>query len=598
MAKAPPLDPVEALKRFPAEAWTQEDIDAFRLRAQAEIELRKQQGTWDGGVRAHEEYQTRPLDWMVDKLGMPRERIQWSLNPEYANHDWDGDPDPLATILNSLAAGKDVGVESATGVGKTALGALIVLWFLACFRNSIIATAAPKEDQLLLHIWKEIGNYMAPFKKHFPNAVLLTGKIRMVPAADDGKEKWAASAFVCGVGANEESATKAQGLHGEHLLIITEETPGIHPAIMNAFYNTRTDDHNLHLAFGNPDHQHDPLHEFCMLDEVVAVRVSALDHPNIVTGRRVVPGAIGKRRLEERTNKLGKGSRLFNSRVRGISPSEAEDSLIKWAWCEAAAERYNDERFRQGGEALGVDVAASENGDKGAIARWKGACLTEVEDFKCPDPNALGTRVAMEAQSKGIKGKNVGVDSVGVGAGTVNECKRLGLRVRSISGASRAVPYVDADLRWSETEADKEGTLKARGPVVVEAERFANERAQVWWRMREDLRLGHIALPKDEELFRDLTTPTYHTTGGKIVVEPKEDILKRLKRSPNKGDAACYGNHVRERGPLTLRESIKEAEPTDMRDTGLERLFANAAKQQAARVRTLGMSARRFGRRR
>src|SRR5690606_34393261 len=200
---------------------------------------------------------------IVDRLGIPEHTLRWSLLPAYRDHEWDGTPDPLAAVLEALAAGRNVGVESATGTGKTFLGACVVLWFLACWEDSIVVTAAPKEAQLKLHIWKEVGRLWPRFQRLFPEAVLIDGKVRMRDSVED-RETWAATAFVCGVGATEASATKAQGFHAEHMLIITEETPGIHPAIMVAFENTSIAPHNLRLAFGNPDHQEDELHRFCL----------------------------------------------------------------------------------------------------------------------------------------------------------------------------------------------------------------------------------------------------------------------------------------------------------------------------------------------
>lgn len=145
----------------------------------------------------------------------------------------------------------------------------------------------PIEDQLRLHIWKEIGALWPRFEEHFPGAQLLDLKIRMrdpeTDAKGNAKEKWAATGFKCGVDAGSVSAVRAQGFHARHMLIVTEETPGIHPAIMAAFENTCTADHNIRLAFGNPDHQQDALHLFCESPGAVPVRISALDHPNLVT---------------------------------------------------------------------------------------------------------------------------------------------------------------------------------------------------------------------------------------------------------------------------------------------------------------------------
>ncbi len=536
---------------------------------------RKGTGIWSGTIHAHEDYQTRPVEWIVEFLGVPEHTLRWSMNRGYGVHEWDGDKDPIIKLLETLAAGKDCGVESATGTGKTFIAACIVLWFLACWEDSLVFTAAPRATQLLLQVWKEIGKLWPQFEKHFPQAELLTGKIRMRPAAAE-KEVWAATAFVCGVGANEESATRAQGLHAPHMLIITEETPGIHPAIMTAFEHTRTDDHNLHLALGNPDHRQDELHRFCDRKKVVAVRISALDHPNIVSNQRIVPGAIGKERLQDRIEEYGRGSRFYLSRICGISPAEAEDSLIKWEWCEAAAKRYDDPKFREGPPALGVDVANSEHGDKGAIARWLGACCTEVVDFPCPDGNLLGKRVVLEARDSVIDPRHIGVDSVGVGAGCVNEGRRMGMKFRQISGATKAIPRIDTDLMWTETYEDSDGAREARGPRVVEAERFDNLRSQVWWWAREDLRKGTCAMPYDEELFLDLTAPTFKTDGGIIRVQEKSETVKLIGRSPNKGDAFCYGNWVRRRSPVPRQkeDDIVVYMNTPDRDYGLERLMA------------------------
>jgi hypothetical protein len=71
---------------------------------------------------------------------------------------------------------------------------------------------------------------------------------------------------------------------------------------------------------------------------------------------------------------------------------------------------------------------------------------------------------------------------------------------------------------------------------------FANRRAETWWRFREALDPDQpdgatIALPPDPELRADLCTPTWKLTARGIQLESKDDIRKRLGRSPGKGDA-------------------------------------------------------------
>lgn len=71
---------------------------------------------------------------------------------------------------------------------------------------------------------------------------------------------------------------------------------------------------------------------------------------------------------------------------------------------------------------------------------------------------------------------------------------------------------------------------------------FANKRAEAWWKFREELDPDQqggsaIALPPDPELRADLAAPTYSVSARGILIESKEDIRKRLGRSPGKGDA-------------------------------------------------------------
>jgi hypothetical protein len=70
--------------------------------------------------------------------------------------------------------------------------------------------------------------------------------------------------------------------------------------------------------------------------------------------------------------------------------------------------------------------------------------------------------------------------------------------------------------------------------------KFVNKRAEVWWKFREALEPGlgePVALPNDPELISDLTAPRWKMTPSGIQIESKDDIRKRLGRSPDKGDA-------------------------------------------------------------
>jgi hypothetical protein len=85
--------------------------------------------------------------------------------------------------------------------------------------------------------------------------------------------------------------------------------------------------------------------------------------------------------------------------------------------------------------------------------------------------------------------------------------------------------------------------------------KFVNKRAEAYWRMREALDPTNetgLALPDDRELRVDLCAPRFTMKPRGIQIEPKEDIKKRIGRSPDKGDAVVICWYGASRLPLRI----------------------------------------------
>ena len=505
----------------------------------------------------HAAYRTDPVGWAEAVLGVPAWTLRWSLTEGYGDHETDGTPDPLASALEAIAKGEWTATSSGTGTGKTFACAVLILWWLACYPDSVAVTVATKEDQQAKGVWREIARHWPRFAAHFPDAELTTLRIRMEPWRGDA---WGAWGITAAPKAGEASSTAVQGLHAAHLLILVDEAPGVPAPIMTALVNTATGDHNIIAAWGNPDHQADPLALFAKLSRVRPIRVSALDHPNVVTGRELIAGAATRGSVQLRKDEYGEQGALYQSRVRGIAPEQSEHALIRLAWCKAAVVRALDPvtgpLLRQGSKALGVDVAQSENGDMAAVAAGVGAVLLKVEAIPCPNATVLGRLVWEQMRKEAIDPAYVGVDPIGVGAATVNCLDEYtdagdGGRVQRCVGSAKPLPALSraADgvtMDW-----------------LTDANRFRNLRAQMWWQLREDLRNGVIGLPDDAELFRELCIVQFEDENGTVTIESKDEIRKRLGRSPDRADAVVYWNWVRSRHRPAPRETrtIHDARP-------------------------------------
>ena len=165
---------------------------------------------------------------------------------------------------------------------------------------------------------------------------------------------------------DEESANKARGFHRQYMLIILEEATGIPLPILTAFKNTSTGNTNFIVAVGNPNNEHDTLHQFAEQADTYKIRVSALDHPNIIAQSELIAGAVVQSSIDSRILEYGEESPVANAMIRGISPAQSSDALVKAEWFDQCV--HNEEIPTEwGAGAAGVDVANSVNGDKAAI---------------------------------------------------------------------------------------------------------------------------------------------------------------------------------------------------------------------------------------
>ena len=86
----------------------------------------------------------------------------------------------------------------------------------------------------------------------------------------------------------------------------------------------------------------------------------------------------------------------------------------------------------------------------------------------------------------------------------------------------------------------------AFGDPAYDTEHYANRRAEMWDQMRQWFNdPAGVRIPDEDEFQRDINCTawgsgmTHQRPNGQLVLEPKDKIKVRLKRSPDKGDAAA-----------------------------------------------------------
>ena len=211
---------------------------------------------------------------------------------------------------------------------------------------------------------------------------------------------------------------------------------------------------------------------------------------------------------------------LYGDFAAGAQDDEWQ--VIPTSWVKAAQARWRSRESTGTGEmtSMGVDVARGGK-DETVIYARHGWWYAEPVVLK-GEQTDNGPKVAGQVLAHSRDGCPIHVDVIGVGTSVVDFLDSVGVNVVPLNGAT-----------LSHT-SDKTGRL-----------RFVNKRAELWWKLREKLDPAQterdpIALPPSKTLLVDLCTPRWRLTPRGIQVESKEDIYKRLGRSPDHGDACVY----------------------------------------------------------
>jgi len=157
---------------------------------------------------------------------------------------------------------------------------------------------------------------------------------------------------------------------------------------------------------------------------------------------------------------------------------------------------------------LGVDVAGSGE-DPFCIARRWGPKFEETKSFKDVEPKVLAARIITDVEKYNIDA--VFFDGTGgYAGGPIEALNNMGCpcTVYEINFKSHATDEVH----------------------------FENIRTEMWFKMAKCLEL-HGGIENDIELIRELSCVSYKYKNTRMILEPKDDIRKKLGRSPDKADA-------------------------------------------------------------
>ena len=467
--------------------------------------------------------------------------------------------DDIATMLESVRDNTVTLAKSATGTGKSHGASVAAIWFYSVFPDSRVYTVAnPFENQRIL--WGELGSMADSHPALFEKDTVTDFNIRRYQK----KKDFIRALPYPTTGTDSVREGKFSGKHHQHMLFVVDECDcvenfafkGIQGCMSGGLVKRILLLFNPRAQVGEPYRlERDP-------GAANVIHLSAFNHPNVITGDQVIPGAVDRETTVQRINEwcrplheneqesmntfrlpeflIGavarrKGTKetypplkagayfieesAFHYMVLGEYPPQPASQLISREWTSNARARYDAYVSQHGNTPpaqslaiMGLDV--SELGEDSNVAAFRyGGFVPPLVIWAGIDTYATGDRAVREYNERNVLRCNV--DATGTGSGVaphMNMSKCLAIPVKVAES-----PVSSCDL----------GDFKIL-------------RDELWWRCREWLRTDPGAmLPPDERLLEELHTPTYEVDGGKIRVMQKKVMRELLGRSPDRADALC-----------------------------------------------------------
>lgn len=464
-------------------------MDLDQLLAEAVLaELDKSAGAASGV-----DYALEPERWAIERAHI----TPWSKQVE---------------IMESVRDNARTAVMSCHSTGKTYIAASTVSWWVDSHPpgEAFVLTTAPTGDQVTALLWREINRLHA--RAGLPGRTNLTQWY--LPNETGGEELVA-----FGRKPSEYSEAAFQGFHAKYILVVKDEASGVPTPLWNAAESVASNKHARILVIGNPDVPEGEFFDACQPESVYnVIKIGYTDTPAF-TGEpvpeEVLDVLISPEWVESRRQAWGEESALFQAKVMGQFPTGDHDP---WRIIpEMAAARCRYVEPVDGLHVAGLDVGAG--GDRTVLIERNGNAVGRKFSFQSDDPMKSVDDLVDVIREWGVK--EINVDTTGVGWG--------------IGGALRRA-----------LKTDKVTIHSIHFAMKSKRKECLNKRADLWWHGRELTRSGGWSLANlSDDDISELTSPRYeiHKQSNKIKVEAKDEVVKRIKKSPDVADAVLLAFH-------------------------------------------------------
>ena len=424
----------------------------------------------------------------------------WGLIPERDNSKfikgkhltWQ-QHDILLAVEEALKGGKKrISVRSGHGIGKSTTLAMLILWYLFCYKDAQVPCTAPTSDQIHDILWKEVAKWLnlmpQPVREKYE---WTNGYIRIT----ESPETWFARAKT----ARKENPEALAGVHGDFVMYIVDEASGVPEEIFNTAEGALTGDNVLVILISNPTRLIGYFYDSHHKDKESwqTLGFSSIDSP-----------LVDKEYVSRIISKHGEDSDEYKIRVLGEFPRE--DTMDDKGYIALFSEndiKISDTEEFIGERRLGIDPSG-EGDDKTVWVIRDNFKAKIVAVEKVSNAASIAQKTMTLMQHYQVKGEHTYIDNFGAGANVAQELALAGIRVKAINV----------------------------GDKPSDEEMFLNRRAEASWRVKQWFRKGGELV--DHKGWDEILTIRYRKElSGKMKIMGKLEMKKEGIKSPDHYDA-------------------------------------------------------------
>jgi hypothetical protein len=430
---------------------------------------------------------------------------RWYLDPSDMCRDlWQTEPDAWQMeVFRVFRTSPRIAMAACAGPGKSWTLAVLCWNFLLTRPNCWIGVTSITKDNLASGLWTELARLYEKselLKKLFDMTKTYIA-YRQSPATWKLEARtWAKDADPTAIG------SALRGPHTDYIMWVLDETGdypnSVLPVCENIFASSPKEAHIV--MAGNPLKLDGPLYRACTVAKDLwhVARITADPDDPLRTPR--IPVEYARQQIEQ----YGRDDPYVMVNILGQFPSQNFNSLISMDEVRASMNRmYREFELVNTARILGVDVAR-DGLDFSIISRRRGLQMYPMSKYRNIDSIQGASLVAREWTE--FKADATFVDSTGgFGAGWIDQLKVLG--------------HAPVGIHFNET--------------ALKTERYVNKRTEMMFEMVDWIKRGG-AIPNDDRLAAALTQTTYIFRKDRVLIEPKDNVKRKIGYSPDEMDAA------------------------------------------------------------